>query len=161
MVLRRCRHLLKDEDSALDAMQDVFAKLLAKDPGPVEFPSSFLYTSATRVCLDRLRSAPVRMSVGEDLLQDLADAEDLEETQGFRRILDGIFRRHETSTRVIAVLHYVDGLTLDEVAEQVGLSVSGVRKRLNALKARSSRWAARFREDEALALSSCGKETAA
>ena len=38
------------------------------------------------------------------------------------------------STRTIAVLHYVDGWTLEEVAQEVSLSVSGVRKRLRVLR---------------------------
>jgi RNA polymerase sigma-70 factor, ECF subfamily len=33
----------------------------------------------------------------------------------------------------MAVLHFVDGLTFEETARQVGLSVSGVRKRLRQL----------------------------
>jgi RNA polymerase sigma-70 factor (ECF subfamily) len=32
-------------------------------------------------------------------------------------------------------LHLLDGLTLEEVAQEVGLSVSGVRKRLRTLRA--------------------------
>jgi RNA polymerase sigma-70 factor (ECF subfamily) len=35
----------------------------------------------------------------------------------------------------MAVMHYVDGMTYEEVAREVGLSVSGVRKRLRTLKA--------------------------
>jgi RNA polymerase sigma-70 factor (ECF subfamily) len=35
----------------------------------------------------------------------------------------------------MATLHFVDGLTLEEVAREVGMSVSGVRKRLRALRA--------------------------
>ena len=35
----------------------------------------------------------------------------------------------------MALLHYVDGMTLEEVAEEVGMSVSGVRKRLRGLRA--------------------------
>ena len=37
----------------------------------------------------------------------------------------------------MAVMHYVDGMTLEEVAGHVGLSVSGVRKRLRQLKERT------------------------
>ncbi len=33
-------------------------------------------------------------------------------------------------------MHYVDGMTLEEVARESGLSVSGVRKRLRTLKER-------------------------
>ena len=39
-----------------------------------------------------------------------------------------------TSSRTIAVLHYIDGLTLEQVAGETGLSVSGVRKRLRRLR---------------------------
>ena len=37
----------------------------------------------------------------------------------------------------MAVMHYVDGMTLEEVARNVGLSVSGVRKRLRQLRERT------------------------
>ena len=49
-------------------------------------------------------------------------------------LLDWLFGRQPESSRTIAVLHYVDGLTLEEVARQTGLSVSGVRKRLRRLR---------------------------
>ena len=48
-------------------------------------------------------------------------------------MLDRIFARVPESSRTIAVMHLVDGMTLEEVADAVGLSVSGVRKRLRAL----------------------------
>ena len=49
-------------------------------------------------------------------------------------LLDRLFGRHPASSRTIAVLHHIDGLTLDQVAEETGLSVSGVRKRLRRLR---------------------------
>jgi RNA polymerase sigma-70 factor (ECF subfamily) len=49
-------------------------------------------------------------------------------------VLDWLFGRHPRSSRTIAVLHFVDGLTLDEVARQTDLSVSGVRRRLRLLR---------------------------
>ena len=42
--------------------------------------------------------------------------------------------REPDSTGTIAVLHLHDGLTLEQTAEAVGMSVSGVRKRLRKLK---------------------------
>jgi RNA polymerase sigma-70 factor (ECF subfamily) len=42
------------------------------------------------------------------------------------------------STQTIAVMHLVDGMTLEEVAREAGLSVSGVRKRLRTARARLS-----------------------
>jgi RNA polymerase sigma-70 factor (ECF subfamily) len=34
----------------------------------------------------------------------------------------------------MAVLHFLDGMTLEEVAGECGMSVSGVRRRLRALR---------------------------
>lgn len=134
-MLRRCRHLLKDEDNALDALQDVFARLIDQDHPEPEFPSSFLYTMATRICIDKLRSAAVRHGGNEDLLHSIASAEDIEETTHSRRLLDRIFHRQAESTRVMAVMHYVDGMTLAEVGEFTEISAAGVRRRLEKLKA--------------------------
>jgi RNA polymerase sigma-70 factor (ECF subfamily) len=50
-------------------------------------------------------------------------------------VLDRVLGREPVSTATIAVLHLHDGMTLQEVADAVGLSVSGVRKRLRKLKA--------------------------
>ena len=49
-------------------------------------------------------------------------------------MLDRIFQNERPSTRTMAVMHLLDGLTLEEVAAETGLSVSGVRKRLRTLR---------------------------
>jgi RNA polymerase sigma-70 factor (ECF subfamily) len=49
-------------------------------------------------------------------------------------MLARLFGRHPESSRTIAVLHFVDGLTLEEVALETRMSVSGVRKRLRRLR---------------------------
>jgi RNA polymerase sigma-70 factor (ECF subfamily) len=57
MVLRRCRAMLKDEDAAVDAMQDTFVRVLRYgDRLHGKAPSSLLYTIATNVCLNAIRS---------------------------------------------------------------------------------------------------------
>ena len=49
-------------------------------------------------------------------------------------ILENIFAGRDKKDSLIASLHFVDGLTLEETAEQIGMSVSGVRKRISELK---------------------------
>ena len=57
MVMRRCRSILKDEDLAYDAMQEVFMKLVEKKSKlKGDYPSSLLYTMATNYCLNVLKS---------------------------------------------------------------------------------------------------------
>lgn len=144
MVLRRCRRLLKDEGKALDAMQDTFVEMLRRQDHLTEAaPAGLLLKAATNVCLNRLRSErrhPEHDTDPDTVLLTHISAlgqEGSVESQSLgRRILSRLFQDTPESTQLIAVLHYVDRLTLEETASEVGLSVSGVRKRLRTLKQR-------------------------
>jgi RNA polymerase sigma-70 factor (ECF subfamily) len=136
MVLRRCRHLLRNEDEAMDACQDVFVRLLERS-GRLDsrHPSSLLYTIATNLCLNRIRDGGARPAEAYDeRLHRIASAGRPGDPSEARLLLGRLFGRHPESSRTIAVLHYLDGLTLEEVAATVGLSVSAVRKRLRGLR---------------------------
>lgn len=139
MVVRRCRQLLKDEDRAMEAAQDVFAELVRRQKTLTDqSPSGLLLRMATNTCLNLIRSSTRHPEeASDDLIGRIACAEDQEARITARLRLDRIFQREQPSTRLIAVLHYVDGFTLEEVAQEVGLSVSGVRKRLRILRARA------------------------
>jgi RNA polymerase sigma-70 factor (ECF subfamily) len=137
MVLRRCRLMLGDTDAAADAAQTVFVAIFEKRHAlKVEYPSSLLWKMATNHCLNVIRERAARGETpGADaLLSKIACSEDLEERVGSRGLLQKLFGRHPESSRLIAVLHYVDGMTLEETAKEAGMSVSGVRKRLLALR---------------------------
>ncbi len=138
MVLRRCRSLLRDEEAAMDAMQDTFIQVLRKKKElDARAPSSLLYTIATNICLNAMRKnkrTPFLMD--DEVLSQVAGSDDPESLALTSHFLDRLFRTEKESTRTIAVMHYVDRLTLEETAEKVGLSVSGVRKRLRSLRSR-------------------------
>ena len=136
MVLRRCRQLLWDYDEALDACQDVFVRLLEnRHHLEARYPSSLLYRMATNVCLNRLRDSRRRPETADEKrLYLLASATTPGAGTEAHVLLDRLFRRHPVSSREIAVFHYVDGLTLEQVSDVTGLSVSGVRKRLRRLR---------------------------
>lgn len=136
MVMRRCRQMLRDEDQAMDAVQDVFVQVLKhRKRLKADYPSSLLYRMATNLCLNRIRDTRRRGETrDEELLDRIADSEDVESRLEAGSLLDRLFQRQRESTRTMAVLHYVDGMTLEEVAREVGMSVSGVRKRLRGLR---------------------------
>ena len=137
MVMRGCRQLLRDEDLALDATQDVFVRLIERrDHLRADYPSSLLYRIATNLCLNRIRDAKKRKtSTDQKLLEQIADLDDAEGQIEARSVLARLFGLERETTRTMADLHYVDGMTLKEVAGEVGMSVSGVRKRLRGLRA--------------------------
>lgn len=138
MVLRRCRRLLRDEGTALDAMHDVFVELLRRrDRLRGGSPVSLLLKTATNVCLNRIRTARRHPEDrAQELLLAIASQDDhaIDSRAIARKLLDRLFARTPEATRFVAVLYYVDRLTLKEVASCAGISVPAVRRRLQALQ---------------------------
>lgn len=132
MVHRRCRALLRDPAEAADVAQEVFVRLLKQRERLTDsHPSSLLYRMATNLSLNRLRDRKRQPDLpGDRLLNQIATLHHLDAPV----LLDRLFGRQPESTRTMAVLHHVDGLTLEEVAFECGMSVSGVRRRLRLLR---------------------------
>jgi RNA polymerase sigma-70 factor, ECF subfamily len=138
MVWRRCRALLRDDDEALDAMQDTFVQVLRNEARlEGHAPSALLFRIATNVCLNRLRTRRRRPAEPDaEVVQRIADASSSGARSESRSVLAWLLGKEPESSAVIAVLHLHDGMTLEQVAREVGMSVSGVRKRLRGLQAK-------------------------
>lgn len=131
MILRRCRAILKDEAMAYDAMHDIFVKLLS-NPVKVKYTTSYLYKMATNHSLNILKRSKKITNCWE--VPETIDSFDLEEKVLNTLELNEIFKKVPQTTRVIAELRYLSMFKLEEIAEAVGMSQSGVRKRLRKLK---------------------------
>lgn len=143
MVLRRCRSLLRSDAQAQDAMQDVFVAVLRhRDRLDEKAPAALLLRVATNICLNRMRSERTHAEDADDeKLQRIAGtAHEVGEGRTLARdLLSRLFRSDDplaASSQTIAVMHYLDGMTLEEVARNAGMSVSGVRKRLDTVRSR-------------------------
>ncbi|MCL2220461.1 MAG: sigma-70 family RNA polymerase sigma factor [Chitinispirillia bacterium] len=137
MVLRRCRSMLGDTDRAVDAAQEVFIIVHEKqDLLHADHPVSLLWRMATNQCLKEMQRYSTRFKApgGDSLLERIACAGNDENRHMSRGVLQKLFGLHPESSRTIAVLHLVDGFTLEETAKMVNMSVNGVRKRLQALR---------------------------
>jgi RNA polymerase sigma factor (sigma-70 family) len=136
MVLRRCRRMLKNEQSAYDAMHEVFLKILSnRNRLTAEYPSALLYRIATNVCLNKIRKER-KHSLNEylDILHNTSFFENQDENISARNLLAYIFEKEKESTRQIAVLYFVNGMTIKEIAKTKNLSISGVHKHLDKLR---------------------------
>ncbi len=123
----------------MEAAQDVFVQLVRKQNKlDDKAPAGLLMRIATNTCLNIIRSDRRHPEdANDETLVRIANTDD-SESQIFARLrLDRIFRKEQDSTKTIAVLHYYDGLTLEQTAQMVGMSVSGVRKRLRTLRTRA------------------------
>ncbi len=143
MVWRRCRGMLRNEEAALDAMQEVFVKLIIyKERLKGTSPSSLLYRMATNFCLNKIRDQR-RQGVKETL--DLVDGSladsgpEREKSSDLQRELEAILENEEESTRHMAYLYFFDGLSLKEISAEMDLSVAGVHRRLKSLRRQRQR----------------------
>jgi len=140
MVIRRCRSILKNEDDSIDAVHDVFVNLLKGESRlHGQFPSSLLYTMATNVCLNRLKKSKwetPRDFSGEAESQLVGLETGYEQVEA-EILLEDILKDESETNRSIYFMYHVDGMTLKEIGEVVELSISGVKKRLEAFKSRA------------------------
>jgi len=136
MVFRRCSFLLKNEEEALDAAQDVFVNLLRYQKQlHGQFLSSLLYTIATNICLNRLRERRRQGGSIDDLTPSqtfpfLAENDFGLEMVENSMLMDAILQDESESTRAICFMYHGDGMTLKEIGDVMDMSASGVRKRL-------------------------------
>jgi RNA polymerase sigma-70 factor (ECF subfamily) len=135
MVMRRCMHLLRNEEEASDAMQETFVRVLAhRSTLHATYPSSLLYRIATNVCLNLMRTRRRRPVVRGEAFLDTVGVHGPEDQILDACLLEQVFDGVKESTRKTAEMYYLECGTLKETAKRVGLSSSGVRKRLSALR---------------------------
>ncbi|MBN1115184.1 MAG: sigma-70 family RNA polymerase sigma factor [Oligoflexia bacterium] len=144
MVIRRCRYLLGNNERAIEAMQDTFVRLLINKDRLVDTsPSALMLKIATNVCLNLLRKEKHMF----DDIPEIADTlyvESKADDIANRQLLIKMFSREKESTAMIAILIFIDEMTLEETAREVGMSVSGVRKRLRFLQGKFKNLKSRY-----------------
>jgi RNA polymerase sigma-70 factor (ECF subfamily) len=146
LVLRRCVAYLGNVSRAQDALQEVFVRALRSANGFRGEASArtWLCRIADHLCIDILRrerrspfvslaveaagEARAESEIERALLGDDGDA--LRTARSLMRALDGPSQR-------LAVLCFVDELTQDEIAAELGLSRRTVGKRIKALRERA------------------------
>lgn len=129
-VLARCRYLLRDEEGARDATQDVFVRALRALP-ELEAASSrtaFLLRMATNHCLNVLRAGRAEWRGELERLADARRADGIDPDA--RELVRALLGTAEPEAQEVAVLYFVDELTQAEIAETTGRSLPTVRKRL-------------------------------
>ena len=136
MVLRRCRKLLGQEQDALDAMQETF--MLAtryQEKLDERGASSLLYRMATNVCLNVIRAQGRRPELDDTgVIYQIACLDDVQESVQARDLLRRMFKGQQPSTRQMAIMFWLEGMTYDEIAAELEMSSSGVRRRLRTFR---------------------------
>jgi RNA polymerase sigma-70 factor (ECF subfamily) len=129
-VHARCRYLLRDDDGARDATQDVFVRALRALPElrGAASQTAFLLRMATNHCLNLQRAS--RASWREEVLRVGRDRTERGIEPDARELVRALLGAAAPEAQEIAVLYFVDELTQAEIAEATGRSLPTVRKRL-------------------------------
>lgn len=144
VILHRCRRILGNEEDAMDAVQETFARVIKHHDSfrADASPLTWMYRISTNYCLNQLRNRDARADKRDQhrthiggIAGHLPGAEDWELHETVRQLLADT----DDETRRIVVHLYFDDMTKVEVAELVGLSVPTVRKRLDDFISRSRR----------------------
>jgi len=140
IVFRRARSILGNEELARDAVQETFAKVIARwgqFRGDAS-PTTWIYQITTNHCLNQLRNSGGRRDKlqrrHDELVPDGPKAPDARlEAAAVRDILATC----DDETRRIIVHVYFDDMTREQTAELVGRSVPTVRKRIRGFLQRA------------------------
>jgi RNA polymerase sigma-70 factor (ECF subfamily) len=136
-VYRRCLRLLRDDEAARDATQDVFVKLV-REMNRLEDRENamgWLYTVATRHCLNVLRER--RRHGQRTPVDDLELAEPAPSDPARRVLARAVLEQFDVGTQEVAVGVLVDGREQEEVAAALGVSRKTVQRRLERFLARA------------------------
>ncbi len=145
MIYGLCLKILGNPEDAEDCLQEVFIKAFEALPGfrqEARF-STWLYRIAYNACLMRLRKKkldtvpldrPVRLG-GDVLERDLADWTTDPRADVMNEELGAVLAQHidalSPENRVVFVLRDIHGLSTDDTASVLGLSVPAVKSRLH------------------------------
>jgi RNA polymerase sigma factor (sigma-70 family) len=131
VVYRRCLALLKHQDDAAEAVQEVFA-LAVSGLGRFRLrsaPLTWLYAIATRHCLQTLRNRSAHALKHALFVDPAMTSEDLASRSDLERVLSTL-----SLPELELVAHaFRDGLTQAEISELTRQSRKTVGKKLRAL----------------------------
>ncbi len=129
-VYARCRYLLREDDAARDATQDVFVRALRALPDlrAAASPTAFLLRAATNHCLNVLRAS--RAAWREEVARVALARNERGIEPDARELVRALLGAAPPEAQEVAVLYFVDELTQAEIAVTTGRSVPTVRARL-------------------------------
>lgn len=132
LLLRKCQRMLGESAAAQDVAQETFIRLWQRreelhEPRAVV---GWLYTTATRAALDRLRSPRSLVAEAPELADEASPPDRIASA---RHLLARVCDRLSAEELELLVLSRIDGLTQLEIAHLLSSSERTVRRRLASL----------------------------
>lgn len=127
-LYRMAYGILHNQSEAEDAVQEALARTLARPM--VQHPLHYCMKVLHHYCIDKLRDECMLTDKMDKL--DVADAAEDTATQQLLKVrlemLDEARKYLPQRTNQLLDMHYVEGLSIQEISEQSGVSIVVVRK---------------------------------
>jgi RNA polymerase sigma-70 factor (ECF subfamily) len=138
----KCVRLLADRQEAEDAVQETFVSAYQSLDqfryGESHLP--WLFRIATNVCLKIIRTRRRKGALPSNGLEGKrARGPDEVSRLHFRQILERLHDALDERDRQILVLHFLDGMKQDEIANVLGISRRSVVKRISGLRQKAGK----------------------
>jgi RNA polymerase sigma-70 factor (ECF subfamily) len=131
-VRQRARWLVRDEDAALDAAQEAFARAWERWPAVTAARSriGWLLVTVTRICIDRLRHRKMARQRLEPVSIPVSPAA----TGHLARLLSLRLGQERPLRQQIVIHVWIDGMTHEEAADLLDISTKTVQRQLAAFR---------------------------
>jgi RNA polymerase sigma-70 factor (ECF subfamily) len=136
-IYNLCRYLVRDPGDAQDAAQEVFLKAFRrfKDFRPDASLYTWLYRIAVNTCIDYRRRSRREASREDVLSDDLPSAEpfpdQIYESKEIAEAIQAALPKLREKLRAPIVLREIEGLTYEEIADVLHISVGTVKSRIS------------------------------
>ncbi len=128
---------IRNRDDAMDVVQEAFIYLLGKFPGfelTCQF-KTFMYPVVRSRAIDRLRKKGRSVSgqaiIDHDLLVDHTESDPANGAETSRQRLAALMQNLPEAQRESLLLRFVDGLSMEEIAQATDVPAGTVKSRLH------------------------------
>ena len=145
-IFGKCLSILKDEEKAEDATQEIFVKILlnlSKFSGKSKF-STWIYSITYNYCIDSIRKRKKDKSV---LVEDMTNEHDVAEDGVEDRFLlemsvkrlKVILEKIPVTDKAILLMKYQDEMSIKEISEILDKSESAIKMKIKRAKQKFKR----------------------
>ena len=131
-LVRKAERIVRSREDAIDLVHTLFVDLIPRWSTEMDLP--YLYRAITNRCLNAIRDANTRTRLLAREQPAPVGRVSLEDEVVGLRLLASLAERLDESHLEVLVCRFVDDMTQEEIAEQLGLSRKTIGKRLERIR---------------------------
>lgn len=140
-VYGKCLSILRNEDEARDAVQDIFVKIMLNlvNFGEKSQFSTWVYSITYNFCIDLIRKRKKEKTLFSEDIEKAPDVPEDDVPDEFMlemdvKYLKRVLEELPTGDRMILLMKYQDDLSIKEIAETIDKTESAVKMKIKRAK---------------------------